>query len=135
MRLSNGKSARVTLNLDHTVAQLDALIRADHGAEGSYQSWRASRPRRSRTRGLRRGGRAEGRLRDAEGGLVVFLPSLKLPLDSFAISSVASGALWPPRVPHVFRWRREAFTMRLSAPFGLVAHSPSSVNPNAKRPS
>ena len=37
VRLSNGKRARVTLNLDHTVAQLDALIRADHGAEGSYQ--------------------------------------------------------------------------------------------------
>ena len=34
VRLSNGKRARVTLNLDHTVAQLDALIRADHGAEG-----------------------------------------------------------------------------------------------------
>ena len=37
VRLSNGKRARVTLNLDHMVAQLDALIRADHGAEGSYQ--------------------------------------------------------------------------------------------------
>ena len=37
VRLSNGKRARVTLNLDNTVAQLDALIRADHGAEGSYQ--------------------------------------------------------------------------------------------------
>ena len=49
VRLSNGKRARVTLNLDNTVAQLDALIRADHGAEGSYQFWRASRPRRSRT--------------------------------------------------------------------------------------
>ena len=37
VRLTNGTRARVTLNLDATVAQLDALLRADHGATGSYQ--------------------------------------------------------------------------------------------------